>query len=78
MCRLPHDHHPGQRGDASIFQLLPGVALAVAVRVVVLVVVVMENMMVVMMVVDEIIGLPECIMEMRLAFILHPLGTYSL
>lgn len=48
--------------------------LAVAVRVVVLLVVVMENMMVVMMVVDEIIGLAECIMEMRMAFILAPSG----
>lgn len=74
MQAVPHDHHPGQCGDASVFQLLPRVALAVAVGVVVLVVVVMENMMVVMMVVDEIIGLAECIMEMRMAFILAPSG----
>lgn len=64
MQAISHDHHPGQGGNASVFELLPRVALAVAVGVVVLVVVVMENMMVVMMVVDEIIRLAECIMEM--------------
>ena len=52
---VAHYHHPCQRGDAGIFQLLPRVALTMTVGVVVLVVVVMENMMVVMMVVNEII-----------------------
>lgn len=55
MQTVTHDHHPGQRGDAGILQLLPRVALTVTMGVVVLVVVVMQNMMVVMMVVNEII-----------------------
>lgn len=52
---VAHYHHPGQCGNAGIFQLLPRVTLTVAVGVVVLVVVVVENMMVVMMVVNEIV-----------------------
>lgn len=46
----------------------------VTMGVVVLVVMVMENMMVVMVVVNEIIWLAKCIMEMRMAFILAPSG----
>jgi hypothetical protein len=52
---ITHYHHPGQCGNASIFQLLPRVTLTVTVGVVILVVVVVQNMMVVMMVVNEVI-----------------------
>lgn len=55
MQTVTHYHHPGQSGNASIFQLLPRVALTMTVGVVVLVVVMMEDMMVVMVVVNEII-----------------------
>lgn len=52
---VAHYHHPGQCGDAGVFQLFPRVALTVAVGVVVLVVVVVEDMMIVMMMVNEIV-----------------------
>lgn len=70
MQAVPHDDHPGQRGDARLLEVLLRVGVGVAVRVVVLGVVVVQDVVVVMVMVVQAVGLAHRVVEVRVTLVL--------
>lgn len=71
---VSHDDHPGERGHASLLEVLLRVGVGVAVRVVVLRVVVVQDVVVVVVVVVHAVSLAHRVVEVRMTFVLAVLG----